>query len=121
MNNADKIRTSFLMNVPKIIDRVSKAYTENTAASQLTKQEQEILKHIWPTVSALILQADDLTKVEGLSSGTITEKVDKVLEHVANGKLTIQQGKRLIEMLQAGFNITELPELMQKMAELDGK
>ena len=72
---------------------------------------------VWKVLEEVLIRADAKVAVKGLSEGTISERVDAVLEQVANGELTIAQGKRLIEMLQAGFNITELPELVAKLQQ----
>lgn len=116
---ASEIRKQFLQEVPAIVERVCKAYSENTPIASLTKQEEALLKHLWPTIHSLITAVEDAAEVANLSSGTISERVDSVLEQVASGTLTIQQGKRLIEMLQAGFDITELPKLIEKLAEIE--
>lgn len=81
----------------------------------MTCTDKKIRDDMWDLVKLLVLQAGDVTQVQGLSEGSISDRVDRVLEQVAQGLLTIQQGKRLIEMLQAGFEITELPKLIEAL------
>ena len=71
---------------------------------------------VWSVVRELITSADDAVNVPNLGDGSISDRVDIVMSSVANGSLTIQQGKRLIEMLQAGFEITELKDLIAKLS-----
>jgi hypothetical protein len=113
--NAKELRAQFLETVPKIIERATTAFGEGTPSAMLDKREETLMKYLWPTVHTLITESDDAANIKGLSEGPISDRVDNVLEQVAKGTLSIPQGKRLIEMLQAGFNITELPRLVAKL------
>lgn len=62
------------------------------------------------------LPVDDPLQITGLSDGSISGRVDAVMQAVATGQIDIDQGKRLIEMLQAGFEITELKDLIAKLS-----
>jgi hypothetical protein len=72
---------------------------------------------LWDIVSQIILQTDATVKIPGLAEGSISDQVDMVLTAVADSQIEIGQGKKLIEMLQAGFEITELKELVGRLAE----
>ena len=100
----------------------AEAYTQAALGNGVLKcTDPKIRDEMWALARELIVQADDPVQLKGLSEGSIAEKVDTVLAQVADGQLTIQQGKRLIEMLQAGFDITELPSLIEKLHELEGR
>ena len=71
----------------------------------------------WEFIKKLVEETKEIAQVSGISDGPIADRVDSVLEAVANGQLTIAQGKRLIEMLQAGFEITELSDLIGRLED----
>ena len=47
--------------------------------------------------------------------------VDNILEQVASSELTPTEGKKLISLLQAGFDITELPKLIEALEKAEQK
>ena len=84
-----------------------------TGANVIECASSEARVALWETLEQILLTSEDAVDIPNLSTGEISDRVDCVLEQVATGKLTIAQGKRLIEMLQAGFEITELPKLVE--------
>lgn len=79
---------------------------------------QEKAAHkVWDSIAPMLKSAADHAEMPSLSDGSISARVEAVMQGVASGQIDIDQGKRLIEMLQAGFEITELKDLIGKLAE----
>ena len=85
----------------------------------MTCTDRKVTDNVWELLSGIISRAGDPMEIKGLSDGTIAERVDKVLVQVAAGELTIDQGKRVMEMLQAGFDIQDLALIVEKLNELE--
>ena len=79
-----------------------------------TGQEKAAHK-IWETIAPILKEAADTADIPNLSAGSISDRVDVVMAAVASGQIDVNQGKKLIDMLQAGFDITELPKLIEKL------
>ena len=75
---------------------------------------------VWELLSDIIKQAGDKSKTD-IKSGDISGQVKEVFEKVASGDLSAKQGKEYIALLQAGFEITELPKLLASFEELQSK
>jgi len=118
VNSPSELRQKFLAGAKEFLSQYM-ALAQGTGV--MACPDKTVRDNVWKTISEIILKADDPLSLKGLGEGEITEQVDTVLLGVANGELTIQQGKRLIELLQAGFEIKELPHLMERFAELDAK
>lgn len=74
---------------------------------------------VWEMVQAMILNGTDTLDSKSIANGTLTEKVDSILLDVANGDLSPEDARKLIGLLQAGFDLTELPKLVNQLEGLD--
>jgi hypothetical protein len=70
----------------------------------------------WELIKELVTQADDPTTIAW--NGSAHEKIDAVLSQVAAGQLSPDEGKRLIALVSAGYEITELEDIRAKLEEL---
>ena len=77
----------------------------------------EARKEVWSLIKDIIAGSSDPLPLAKLTDGDISERVDAVLGQVAEGVITPEDGKRLIGLLQAGFEITELPKLLERFEE----
>lgn len=119
MSSPKKLRAKFLSEAAEfILDEYiqSAKGTKSFSSNSSTAREE-----LWELVKSVIGNADDPTPLAKLTDGDITQRVDAVLAEVANGSLTPTEGKKLIGLLQAGFDITELPALIERLSELEDK
>ena len=114
-----EIREKFLNKLPDIIERVTQAYIHPTPGNQLTKEEESLLKLLWPTVDAIIRKTDDPVKIKKLAKGDTESQVEEILTQVAGGVLTPNQGKEILDLIQSGVDITELPKLIAALEQAD--
>jgi len=82
----------------------------------IEKHAAEVFQRLIPVLD----QADDLVSTE-VKGSTSPERVANILEQVAAGELSARQGEQLLKLEQAGFDITELPALLERLADLEGK
>ena len=115
----EELREQFLSNAKPILDEMQRRVLG--LPSKYPAADNAVLAAQWETLEKLILQADDTTTLTSLADGTATEKVETVIAAVATGELTVKQGKRLIEMLQEGFEITELPKMILALDNMEKK
>jgi hypothetical protein len=67
----------------------------------------------------LVCKADDPSPMASLTDKSISERIDAVLADVAAGKLTPAEGKRVMSLLQAGFEMTELASLIERLEAVE--
>ena len=117
MSNSIKLRQKFLSEAAEyILDEYIKSAK---GVSKFQSSNATAREELWELVKSAIQQADDPTPLAKLTDGDITQRVDAVLSEVASGELTPDEGKKLIGLLQAGFDITELPKLIEKLSDMD--
>ena len=117
MSTPNKLRHKFLSEAAEFIldEYIGSAKGDSKFKSNSSTAREEL----WELVKSAIQQADDPTPLAKLTDGDITQRVDAVLEEVASGAITPDEGKKLIGLLQAGFDITELPALIERLSELE--
>ena len=117
MNDPTKLRKKFLS---EYADDLLELYgAASTGKGTFFKCIDSAREEMWDLLKHIIKTADDPTPLAKLTDGDITQRVDAVLSEVASGELTPDEGKRLIGLLQAGFDITELPKLIEKLNEME--
>ena len=122
MKKVTKVRGDFIEGASLVLQhRLSQATGGESGKSPLdpARCETDVHEQIIGDLMDLIKQADDPTPLAKLTDGDITQRVDAVLTEVASGDLTPDEGKRLIGLLQAGFDITELPALIERLNEIE--
>jgi len=116
MKTPIEIRKQFLEKAAPIIDEYINAGLSDV---EFKGASGEARAEVWDTIKQIILNASDPTPLAKLTDGDITQRVDAVLAEVANGEITPDEGKKLIGLLQAGFDVTELPALIEKLSDMD--
>ena len=111
------------MNKKKYIDlflETGVLETIITETAQVVKGEREYYSskdgkmrfEIWEIVKSMIINSSENMKAE-LST------TRDVIKAVTEGKITVSEGEKLINMLKADFEINELPKLIAKIDELE--
>jgi len=117
MSTATRIRKDFLQDSAEVLDEIRRRMLGKK--SKFPSADGDFLLKYWDAIIPILQQADDPTPLAKLTDGDITQRVDAVLEEVASGDITPNEGKKLIGLLQAGFDITELPKLIEKLNDLE--
>ena len=114
--SAHKLRAKLLNDAAKVIEDV---IGEASGKRQSAMVDKDYQKMVWEALVPIIQSSDDPTPLAKLTDGDITQRVDAVLGEVASGAITPDEGKKLIGLLQAGFDITELPALIERLNEIE--
>ena len=72
------------------------------------------LEQIFDLTSKIILQTNDVRKYE-------TQNASDVLKTLQSGKISLKEAKDLMAMFHTKMQIEELPELLAKLAEEEGR
>jgi len=111
-----KLRSKLITDAVQVIEDI---IGEASGKRQSALVDKEYQKMVWDALVPIIQQADNPTPLAKLTDGDITQRVDAVLSEVACGAITPDEGKKLIGLLQAGFDITELPKLIERLSDLE--
>ena len=115
--NAIELRRKFLEEAGEFVLDEYIAVLKGEAGFRAT--DRAITREVWDTLKATILTADDPSPMAALTDGSISNRIDSVLADVAAGKLTPAEGKRVMSLLQAGFEMTELAELVARLEAVE--
>jgi len=74
---------------------------------------------VWEMLKTIILEAKNPAPLVDLKGKTIDEQVDKILTMSSTGKITLEEAKDFLSLVQQGFELTELPELISKMEAIE--
>lgn len=118
MSDAIKLRKKWLKNADKIMDEYKARTLGKPKHAQI---DAKLMLNYIDSIMPIIQQADDPVPIAKLTDGDISKRVDRVLKKVARGDITPKQGKEYIALLQAGFDMTELPKLLASFEELQSK
>jgi hypothetical protein len=72
---------------------------------------------VWKALVPMLQQAKDPVPLAKLTAEEVSDKIDGVLAQVAAGELTIEDGKELMALIQAGFEVSDLQDLIAKLEE----
>ena len=109
MSEPVNLRKDFIKRATPVVN----AYVDVALGKGALKtSDKSVSDKVWEAMNTIIQQADDPVPLAKLTDGDITARVDAVLSQVASGEITPDEGKKLIGLLQAGFDITELPKLI---------
>jgi hypothetical protein len=111
-----ELRKQLLEKAAPIIDEYINAGLSDTGFKGISGEARS---ELWDTIKQIILGASDPTPLSKLTDGDISQRVDAVLSEVACGDITPAEGKKLIGLLQAGFDVAELPKLIERLNEIE--
>lgn len=101
------LRAEFLREAKPVMD----AYIDVACGNGVMKGNKEIHGKVWEVLSQVILQADDMRKIHARTNAD-------VMKLLRRGKITIVEAERLMSIMQKMFEMEQLPELLEKYAEL---
>ena len=114
---ASSLRKQFLTDhAENVIDCFVRRATGGAA---VLGADTRALEKAFDRIMNLVEQADDPSPMAALTDGSISNRIDAVLADVAAGKLTPAEGKRVMSLLQAGFEMTELAQLVARLEAIE--
>jgi len=110
------LKEHFLKRAAPLIDD----YIDKALGKKVGKSSNQYEQHeVWDVLKTIILSTKSYAPIVDLKGGTIDEQVSKILALVSTGKLTLEEGKEYLSLVQQGFELTELPEIIAKMEALE--
>ena len=99
-----------------MLDAVVGNFKSSAPKYQMSKTQEQVFKQVWPTIHEIVTKADDSVNVAFKDKDT-AEKVDEVLQQVADGELTADEGKKLISLISMGIEAQEIPKLVKALED----
>jgi len=110
------LRAHFLHKASPLID----IYIKVALGESVPKSSNAQMQHeVWEVLKSIILSAKSHAPMVDLKGHTVDEQVSKILELVSTGSITLEDGKEYLSLVQQGFELTELPEIIAKMEALE--
>jgi hypothetical protein len=113
--NPSKLRGKFLGEMDDFLTefvQVAKGEKE-----KFTSGNNFAITQSWELLKDIMKIADDPVPI-AWSDATTRGRIDDVLNQVASGALTPDQGKKVMALVSMGFEMTDLQEIMSKMDTL---
>ena len=96
-DNATELRDYLLTAGREVIENVlNRAKGKHTTLPVDQKCEDQI----WQAIIPILWDVDDIPVLTGIDEGTLTERNNCILSHVAKGEITIEQAQLLVSMLK---------------------
>lgn len=112
-----KMRQHFLSAAAPILENML-----GTAKGESGKKVDEwAAREVWDVLKAIITTANDPAPLMNLKGKAIDEQINEILTSVSLQKITIQEAKDMMSLVSTGFNLQELPKLMAKLEQIEGK
>ena len=106
---AQSLRTQVLSHGVDMIKTLQNSYIHD---EKLSNNQMVAFEHLWPIITNLVAQTDDLKRIKAKTASDVISAVTK-------GKMTAKEGKDLMSLMQSKFEMEELTELLEKMDELN--
>ena len=111
-----QIRGSFLERAEKTLDLIFSILDDPD--KQYTAHQLKTIELIWPTLSKILVVADDPISIAWESPDT-AHRIDSILEKVVSGELSTEQAKKLLALYNIGFDMSELPKLLEALEKAE--
>ena len=108
--DSNELRKKLLENSDQVLDKVLYLLSGKDDAV-LNPWEREAIDVLYPTLHQIIINANDLKKIDAESTKDITRALSQ-------GKITAQEAIQLMSMLQMKFDIDDANNLMQQLMAL---
>lgn len=100
MSRAVELKQMLLQEAEDILRNVCRRARGEQTDARIHPESERL---VWNALVPILSSVDDTVPLARLTDGSIEDRVNYILEQVALGRITINQGKKLLELLQAGF------------------
>ena len=115
MNDPTKMRQYFLKGSAPILDEIIKMANGDSRI----KGESYAFREVWEVLRGIITAASNPAPMIDLRGKDISSQIDEILSAVTKGDITFNEAKEYMSLVSSGFNLQELPKLMQKLEALE--
>ena len=115
-SNPSKMRQHFLERAsPMIDDMIDSALGTGRMKSNNALAQQEV----WDILKEVIMHAENPAPLLNLRGESVEKQVDTILTKVSAGEITFKEAKEYMSLVSMGFDLTKLPELLEKAEMLE--
>ena len=113
-----QIRRSFLERAENTLELMFKIM--DNPNEQYTAHQLKTIELVWPTLSKILVVADDPISIAWDSPDT-AQRIDSILDKVVSGELSTEQAKNLLALYNIGFDMSELPKLLEALEKAENE
>lgn len=118
MQDPSKMRQHFLEGAAPILDDMIALGTGNK--KKVSGNDEWAQREVWEVLKGIISTANDPAPLVNLKGKSIENQINEILTAVSEQKMTISDAKEYMSLVSAGFNLQQLPKLLQKLEALEG-
>ena len=109
------LRMHFLRKSAPLIDEYIDVALGRATPSSTNAQMQN---QVWDTLKQIILSAKNPAPIVDLRGKVVSDQIDEILLMATKGKCTLDEAKELMSLVQQGYELNEIPELMKQFEKL---
>lgn len=117
VSNPVLLKQHFLESAAPIIDEMIAAAKGETKRKKT--DDEYALRQVWDVLKTVIQQANNPSPMIDLKGKSIDEQINKILTSVSEGRITIEAAKDYMSLVSTGFNLQQLPKLMEQLEALE--
>lgn len=115
MSDPVKMKQHFLRGAAPILDTMIRMAN----GDEKIKGDGFAFREVWEVLKAIINAASEPAPMIDLRGKDISSQIDEILSAVTKGDITFIEAKEYMSLVSSGFNLQELPKLMQKLEMLE--
>ena len=109
------LRMHFLRKSAPLIDN----YIDVALGSAIPLSTNAQVQHeVWDTLKQIILSAKNPAPIVDLRGKAVSDQIDEILIMATEGRCTLEEAKELMSLVQQGYELNEIPELMKQFEKL---
>ena len=118
MTDPVKMKQHFLKGAYPILNKIlNDASSPKKNAPRPSYETTEV----WEVLRGIITSASNPAPLIDLKGKTITLQIDEILTNLTDQKITMDEAKDLMGLVSSGFNLQQLPLLMEKLTAIESQ
>lgn len=110
------LRAHFLHRASPLIDE----YIDSALGRKVLNSTSDHARiEVWNILKQIILEAKNPSPLMNIRGKPINDQVDQILTLTSSGKINLEEGKEWLSLIQQGFEVTEIPKMMEKLETLE--
>jgi len=110
--NSSQLRSKLIKDAEWVIEKYIETAKDKSVENE--PQARKAQKDIWDAVIPMLQTTGDIQRIRAASTGDIFNMLKR-------GKVTIAEAERLMNMAHKEFEMTQLPEMLDKFESLQNK
>ena len=117
-----RMKRHFLQGASPLIDEmIGLANGKKKNGAKDSDTEAWAKRELWSVLKEVISTASNPAPMLDLKGKSVTDQIDQILTKVSEGRISIDDAKEYMALVSAGFNLQQLPKLMESLEKLEAK